>query len=231
MNAAAPTLPVGPVQHGIGAPGEAGGLTITYTVPGSPAISTTDTEQCQPSDDTCVVRPPAGKASEFKVTAFGGNDGATLFATLNGGYPPTCKSVGGTLAPDWVQFGFENPRDGRTWSKKIQETGTNATSKDRAKRILAQTQICFAAPYLFVVKRGTSLKRVADRWEGLLAHCKSRIVAEAKAENPDLARPCIIKRTLVQKGDGWTVRVTYFVPNGELDPQGRSLRKKKKKRG
>jgi hypothetical protein len=211
-----------------------GEITITYTVPpapsgGSTPPSLTDTDQCLPSDD-CVVNPPPGEQSEFQVTAFGGKDGATLFAILNGGKPPTCKSVGGTLSPDWVQFGFKNPRDGKTWSKVIQETGTDPTSKEQAQRILAQTQICFAAPYKFVVKRGEQLTRVGGNWEGLLAHCKSRIIAEAKKEQPDLARPCVQGRSLVQKGDGWVVQVKYFVPNGELDPQGRSLRKKKKKR-
>jgi hypothetical protein len=54
-------------------------------------------------------------------------------------------------------------------------------------------------------------------------------VAQAKANVPDLARPCILNRALVEKDGGWVVQVNYFVPNGELDPQGRSVRKKKKK--
>ncbi len=221
-----------PASPGKTTAGANGSIKIEYSAPSTPtpSVSPIDTDQCLPSDD-CVVNPPPGQESEFQVTGFGGKDGATLFAILNGGRPPTCKSVGGTLAPDWVQFGFQNPRDGRTWSKKIRETGTDPTSKEQAQRILAQTQICFAAPYKFVVKRHEKLQRISGRWEGLLAHCKSRIAAEAKANQPDLARPCILNRALVQKGGGWVVQVNYFVPNGELDPQGRSVRKKKKKRG
>jgi hypothetical protein len=232
QTASVPARVVGPTSYGLGGPGEPGSVSITYSLPAAPSasVSPTDKEQCQPSAGPCVVNPPPGQQSEFQVTGFGGKDGATLIATLNGGPAPTCKSVGGTLAPDWVQFGFANPKDGRTWSKKIQETGIDPTSKEQAQRILAQTQICFAAPYKFVVKRGEQLTRTGGHWEGLLAHCKSRIIAEAKAEQPDLARPCILNRALVQKGDGYVVQVNYFVPNGELDPQGRSLRKKKKQR-
>ncbi len=207
-------------ETGTAAPGTSGFVRIAYSLP----------VKCAPGDP-CIATTPAGDETTFKIVATGGNENATLFGVLNGGLPPTCKSVGGNPSPDWVQFGFSDPKDGKTWSKKIRVTGTDPTSKATAQRTLAETQICFAAPYRFVVKRGTDLKRVGKNWEGLLAHCKADIVAEAKEERPDLAAPCILNRSLVEKGDGWVVRVNYFVPNGELDPQGRSLRKKKKKRG
>jgi hypothetical protein len=130
-----------------------------------------------------------------------------------------------------VQFGFTDPQDGKTWSKKIRVIGTDPTSKEQAKRILAETEICFAAPYKFVVQRGERLTRPdgSRNWEGLLAHCRSDVIAEAKRDQPDLARPCILNRSLLKKGDGFVVRVRYFVPNGELDPQGRTVRKKKRR--
>jgi hypothetical protein len=212
---------LGPDGNGAVPAGASGLVTITYSI--------TDTAQCSADGGKCVAEPPAGEETKFKIVASGGNENATLVATLNGGLPPTCKSVGGDLSPDWVQFGFSDPKDGKTWSKRIRVTGTDPTAKSTAQHTLAETQICFAAPYRFVVKRGTDLKRVGKNWEGLLAHCKSDIVAEAKLNQPDLARPCVLNRSLVQKGDGWVVRANYFVPNGELDPQGRSLRKKKKR--
>jgi hypothetical protein len=212
---------IGPTT-GVGAAGSAGLVTITYSV--------TDTDQCSADGGSCVAEPPAGAETKFKIVASGGNQNATLTATLNGGLPPVCKSVGGNLSPDWVQFGFADPKDGKTWSKHIRVTGTHPTSKNTAQHTLAETQICFAAPYKFVVKRGTKLKHVGKNWEGLLAHCESNIIAEARRDHPGKARPCVTGRSLVQKGDGWVVRVGYFVPNGELDPQGRSKRVKKKKK-
>ncbi len=203
--------------NGVGPAGSAGSVTITF--------SATDTAKCSDDGDNCVAEPPAGEETRFKIVAFGGNENATLFGVLNGGVPPTCRSRARALSPDWVQFGFTDPKDGRTWSKRIRVTGTEPTSKATAQRILAETQICFAAPYKFVVKRGENLIRVGKHWEGLLAHCRSGIVAEAKAEQPELARPCVLNRSLVEKSGGWVVRVNYFVPNGELDPQGRSAAK------
>jgi hypothetical protein len=211
-----------------------GSVTITYsTVPGGGGNNpgTTDTATCDPADKKCVVTPPAGKVSSFKVVATGGNTGATLFGTLNGGRAPVCRAFGGTLSPDWIRFGFFDAKDGATWKKRVRVTSTDGTTKPKARRIANETEICFAAPYDFVVKRGTVLKRVKGTKirEGILAHCESRVIAEARQDDPDLARPCLIKRTLVLKDGEWSVRVYYRVPTNDEDPQGRTVRKKKRR--
>lgn len=215
----------------VAAAGEPGSITISYEKPTADGPNNTDTDTCVPFDKQCVVAPPAGEETRFKVRATGGKREVTLVGVLNGGVPPTCKSVGGTLSPDWAQFGFTSPEAGKSWAKKIRATGTEAMSKRTARQIKAQSQICFAAPYRFVVQRGTQLGRPSGgpTWEGLLAHCRSDIIRQAELSKPNLERPCIIKRTLVKRDGGWVVRVIYSVPKNDMDPQGRTLKKKKKR--
>lgn len=232
-DAAAPARVVGPVTYGVAETNAPGSILITYTRAGSSPAGLTDSDNCIPDDKrSCKVNPLQGEETRFKIVGVGGKRNATIFATLNGGPAPQCKSVGGTLSPDWVQFGFANARAGKDWTKRVRVTGTDPTTKRKARVIRGQTQICFAAPYKFVVKRGTALKRLDGRriWEGVLAHCDAKIIAQAAEERPKLSRVCILKRALVKKGDGWVVQILYRVPKGEEDPQGRSLRKKKKKR-
>lgn len=175
-----------------------------------------ETVSCSASKGVCTVKPKAGKDTKFSIRARGGSSNAKLFAKLNGGNRPNCLGYRET-ASDWVQVGFKNVRDGLTWRKSVTLTDRDDVSKRKARRLAQERQICFQAPYRFVLRPGYNGSRSkTGKFLGVLPECSSGLREFAAARG--LASPCISLRTIVKKDGDWVVRISVLVPAGFADP-------------
>jgi hypothetical protein len=126
-----------------------------------------------------------------------------------GGARPSCPGYR-PRDRDWVQFAFES--GGSTFRKTGTMTPNFGTPRAEAEDRLERDQVCFSAPYRFTARPGFRLRRAGTWFDGVLPECaalpaRSRVV------------PCVIDRSIVRIGDGWGVRLEFWVPQGRQDPK------------
>ncbi|HEY2834338.1 MAG TPA: hypothetical protein VGJ14_18090 [Sporichthyaceae bacterium] len=164
----------------------------------------------------CTAFAGPGADAAYSITAHGGSGKARLFAKLNSGRRPDCPNYRETVH-DFVRFGFRNADDGRTWRKTGRLTVLHRMSHDEALALLHEIQICFAAPYTFVPRRGWHLVHLHGDWIGILPECGTYLDRYAALNH--LAAPCVSQRRLLRWHDDWAVRVVFRVPEGRQDPK------------
>lgn len=164
----------------------------------------------------CTAFAGPGADAAYSITAHGGSGKARLFAKLNSGRRPDCQNYRETVH-DFVRFGFRNADDGRTWRKTGRLTVLHRMSHDEALALLHEIQICFAAPYTFVPRRGWHLVHLHGDWIGILPECGTYLDRYAALNH--LAAPCVSQRRLLRWHDDWAVRVVFRVPEGRQDPK------------
>jgi hypothetical protein len=138
----------------------------------------------------------------------GGGDGPSVLSlTINGGGPkPKCAGYQ-VRDRDWVRFGFTS--GGNTFRKTGTMTSNSATNRAQAERLLAQKQVCFAAPYRFAPRPGFGLRRAGSWFDGVLPDCTSA----------RFRRPCVAHRSILRVDGGWVVRLQFRVPPNRKDPK------------
>lgn len=186
------------------------------TAPGTTAPETTVAglvrAECAPGS-TCLVTPPPGEQTAFKVVARDGTTAAVLTAELDGGPAPDCANYR-ERSDDWVRVGSADPQAGGTWNKVVSLTERQPVGRAAALRQAGTAEICFSAPYRFRTKRGYPLTAVAGDSgdvQGVLAACRP-----GRRDTPP--SPCLLKRSIVQVAGGWVVRVVAFTPARAEDP-------------
>jgi hypothetical protein len=176
---------------------------------------TPSTVACHSGAECTAFAGPGGDAA-YSITAHGGSGRARLFARLNSGRRPDCPNYRETVH-DFVRFGFRNPDDGHDWSKTGRLTVLHRMSHGEALTLLREIQICFAAPYTFVPRRGWHLLHAHREWIGILPECGAYLDRYAALNH--LPAPCVSQRRLLRWHDKWVVRVVFRVPAGHKDPK------------
>lgn len=163
-----------------------------------------------PEDQSCSDTVTNGSTSAT-ITAFGDEglpDESLLIVTPNGGARPDCAIDRGWV---WAQFDVTSPN-----RRKLVSYGINRalfpltwTLQD----ILSSTNMCFAAPYQFPVKAGTTLAAMdrdgdgtVDEYVGTLPDCTSEIPVN----------PCVSARRTPLFGN---IEIDAKVPASPLDPK------------
>jgi hypothetical protein len=168
------------------------------------------------SGGSCTAFAGPGGDAAYSITAHPGSGRARLFAKLNSGPRPDCPGYRETVH-DFVRFGFRNPGAGRDRAKTGRLIVLHRMPHDEALALLREIQICFAAPYKFVPRRGWSLAHAHAEWIGIIPECGTYLDRWAAANH--LPAPCVSQRRLLRWGDTWVVQVVFRVPPGRQDPK------------
>jgi Glycine rich protein len=177
--------------------------------------NTPSTVSCR-SGAECTAFAGPGRDAAYSITAHPGPGRTRLFAKLNSGRRPDCPGYRETVH-DFVRFGFRDPGDGRNRSKTGRLIVLHRMSHNEALALLREIQICFAAPYRIVPRRGWHLDYLHGEWIGILPECGAYLDRYASLNH--LAAPCVSQRRLLRWGDDWVVRVVFRVPQGAQDPK------------
>jgi hypothetical protein len=122
-----------------------------------------------------------------------------------GGAKPSCPGYR-PRDRNWVQFGFAS--GGSTYRKTGNVTPIVGVSRSEAESRLGRDQVCFSAPYRFAPRSGFRLRHVGGWFDAVLPDCAAAVRG-----------PCVTDRAVVRVGDGWGVRLDFWVPPGRKDPK------------
>jgi hypothetical protein len=161
-------------------------------------------------DATDTAKQSSAVVPEFTAASVDPPGTPVFSLTIDGGRgKPDCLGYR-PRDRDWVQFAFES--GGSAFRKTGTMTPNRGMTRAQAQARLQRDQVCFSAPYRFTPRPGFRLRHAGAWFDGVLPEC-----AALPARSP--AVPCVTDRTIVRVGDGWGVRLEFWVPPGRQDPK------------